>query len=64
MIRAKFICPQCKKETVVKFNAGKTPETPECEDCKLEMIRQFGKINLGEITSDEMIHLGQKMLYS
>lgn len=63
MIRAKFVCPDCKKEITVKFSAGTIPETPRCSDCEREMIRQYGKINLGEVTSDEMIHLGQKMLF-
>ena len=63
MIRTKFVCPDCKKEITVKFSAGTIPETPRCNDCEREMIRQYGKINLGEVTSDEMIHLGQKMLF-
>lgn len=63
MIRAKYICPDCNKEVVVKFKAGETPSVPKCESCKKDMTRQFGTINIGEVTSDEMIHLGQKMLF-
>lgn len=63
MIRAKYICPDCKKETVTKFRVGKTPIVPKCSECQKDMTRQFGTISIGEVTSDEMIHLGQKMLF-
>lgn len=64
MIRAKYQCPVCKKEEVIKFKTGTIPEAPRCNNCEKEMIRQYGTINIGEVTSDEMIHLGQKMLYN
>lgn len=63
MTKAKYICPKCNKSIIVKFNVGELPETPKCE-CGTEMNRTFGKVQIGDVVSDEMIDLGQKMLYS
>ena len=64
MIKAKFICPKCNKTEVIKFNIGEAPQAPKCSECSIEMIREYKKIDLGDIVSDDMLHLGQKMLYS
>lgn len=64
MTFVKYKCNNCNKEIVVKFKVGKKPEQPVCENCNCAMNRIYKNISLGDITDDEMIHLGQKMLYS
>ncbi|MBQ2396703.1 MAG: hypothetical protein II304_06600 [Bacteroidales bacterium] len=63
MTKAMFQCPKCKKTINKKFNVGELPKPPKCE-CGEEMNRVFGKVQIGDVVSDEMIDLGQKMLYS
>lgn len=55
MIKAKYVCPECKKEVIVKFKAGETPACPKC--CNKDMIRQYGTIKLGDTVDEQMIHL-------
>lgn len=62
MIKAKYVCSECKKEVIVKFKAGETPACPKC--CNKDMIRQYGTVKLGDTVDEQMIHLAQSMLYS
>ena len=63
MAKAIFKC-ECGEVKTVDFEIGKKPETPKCEKCGKEMKRQFGKVEVGDVVEDEMLHLGQTMLYS
>ena len=63
MTKALFQCPKCQKIISKTFKVGELPEPPKCE-CGEEMNRVFGKVQVGDVVSDEMIELGQKMLYS
>ena len=66
MAVAKFICPICKKEYQIPFKAGK-PIKPVCDnaDCNnQELERIFNNIELNDVVSDEMLHIGQMMLYT
>ena len=62
MIRIKFVCPECKKEMIIKTKAGEKPAVPKC--CNKDMVRQFGKVELGDTVDEQMIHIAQQMLYS
>ena len=63
MTKAIFQCPKCNKVVEIKFKVGELPQPPKCE-CGEEMNRVFGKVQVGDVVSDGMIELGQKMLYS
>ena len=63
MTKAMFQCPKCQKTVTKKFNVGELPVPPKCE-CGEEMNRIFVKVQVGDVVSDDMIDLGQKMLYS
>lgn len=64
MSSAVFKCPECGKISKVDFKVGTQPKLPKCENCNIEMNRIFNKVQIGEVVSDDMINLGQKMLYS
>lgn len=64
MTNAIFKCPKCGKIEKQTFKVGTQPQPPICNNCNIEMKRSFGKVQVGEIVSDDMIYLGQKMLYS
>lgn len=63
MTKATFICPECKNKTEVRFRVGEKPKSPICEKCNKEMNRIFGKVQIGDVVSNEMLDLGQTMLY-
>ena len=56
MTKAMFQCPKCKKIINKKFNVGELPTPPKCE-CGEEMNRVFGKVQIGDVVSDEIIFL-------
>ncbi len=61
-MKATFRCPKCGATKEVKFKTGEKPQPPKC-NCGDEMIRSFGKVQIGDVVSDEMLDLGQTMLY-
>lgn len=63
MIKAIFECPECGAKTEIRFKTGQKPKSPNCDKCNKEMNRIFGKVQLGDVVSDEMLDLGQTMLY-
>lgn len=63
MAKAMFKCPQCKSVRSVRFKIGNEPKAPLCGKCNVKMKRQFVQIDIGEVVKDEMLELGQKMLY-
>lgn len=63
MSRVVYKCEKCGKTINVNFKAGEKPENPTCEKCSKKMTRQFKSPQLGDVVSDTMIDLGQKMLY-
>lgn len=63
MAKAIFKC-ECGEVLKVDFKLGEKPEAPKCPKCGKTMTRQFGSIETGDVVDDEMLHLGQTMLYS
>lgn len=63
MATAIFRCPKCQKTFQVKFSAGK-PLEKYCEECQVKAERVFKNIELNEVVSDDMLHIGQMMLYT
>ena len=52
-----FKCKKCESEKKVSFKVGCPPEAPICEECKESMVRDLGKIDLGEVESDLMSNI-------
>lgn len=63
MAIANYKCPKCGKIKTVEFKPGDILQDLICE-CGEKMKRQFKSVSVGTITSDEMTHIGQMMLYS
>lgn len=63
MAMAIFKCPKCGQELQIKFKAGKSIK-PICEKCNEETYRIFKNIELNDVVSDDMLHIGQTMLYT
>ena len=52
-----YKCEKCNLEKKVSFKVGCPPKAPICEVCNDEMIRSFGKVDLGEVESDLMANV-------
>lgn len=64
MSKAIFVCPNCGSKENVMFRVGEKPAPMLCPNCGETMCREYKNVSLGDIVSDEMIEIGQKMLYS
>lgn len=64
MPKAEFICPKCREKLRITFKAGEKPAPPKCIKCDAVMSRKYSGISLGDVVSDDMIEIGQRMLYS
>lgn len=64
MAKAIFKCNECNEVEEVNFNIGEKPQVPKCPKCGKDMKRKMGNVEMGDVVEDEMLHLGQTMLYS
>lgn len=62
MRNSTFKCEKCGDEKI--FNLENITCQPICSKCGGLLKRIYKNIKVGEIVSDEMIHIGQQMLYS
>lgn len=58
-----FKCPNCGQSYKIQFKAG-SPSKKICENCGTETVRDFKHIELNDVVSDDMLHIGQTMLYT
>jgi transcription elongation factor Elf1 len=63
MASAIFKCPKCNKEIIIYFKPGQHITNVFCDVDNTQMERQYGKVEVGDVVSDTMLFISDKMLH-